>query len=205
MRVLVFGDSIAYGAWDSAGGWVERLKSYAHQKTINSPTEYKVQVLNLGVGGHSSEDILSRLEAEITSRTSKSWPFVFIFYFGTNDARTYDGVEQNSLENYLENTENIINIAKQYSDRLLFIRPIPVGTDGVDLRGAVYSNQKIEYYGEKQLKLLERLGVASLDLWNDFVANKDSFFCFDGLHPNDNGHDYIFKNVKEKIAEMYKI
>lgn len=26
MRILVFGDSIVYGAWDTEGGWAERLK-----------------------------------------------------------------------------------------------------------------------------------------------------------------------------------
>lgn len=27
-KILVFGDSIAYGKWDSDGGWVARLRKY---------------------------------------------------------------------------------------------------------------------------------------------------------------------------------
>lgn len=31
MRVLVFGDSITQGFWDTEGGWVERLRKYYDQ------------------------------------------------------------------------------------------------------------------------------------------------------------------------------
>ena len=27
-KIFIFGDSIAYGAWDPVGGWVERLRQW---------------------------------------------------------------------------------------------------------------------------------------------------------------------------------
>ncbi len=62
MNVLVFGDSIAYGAWDEEGGWVERLKRYLHHRTT-SYGEYHL-VYNLAVSGETSRGILERLEGE---------------------------------------------------------------------------------------------------------------------------------------------
>ncbi len=62
MRVLIFGDSITYGAWDTEAGWVERLKREAHRQTIQSEGKSKIQILNLGIGGDSSTKILKRMQ-----------------------------------------------------------------------------------------------------------------------------------------------
>ncbi|TSC67284.1 MAG: hypothetical protein G01um101466_751, partial [Parcubacteria group bacterium Gr01-1014_66] len=35
-NICIFGDSIAYGAWDTHGGWGDRLRSVLHTKTIAS-------------------------------------------------------------------------------------------------------------------------------------------------------------------------
>ena len=32
-KIFIFGDSIAYGAWDPAGGWVERLRQWLFMTT----------------------------------------------------------------------------------------------------------------------------------------------------------------------------
>ncbi|HMI09590.1 MAG TPA: hypothetical protein VK497_04335 [Candidatus Saccharimonadales bacterium] len=76
MRILVFGDSIAYESWDTEGGWVERIKRDAHLQTIQSEGMNKRQVINLGIGGNTSTGILKRLQNEIETRHSANWPFI---------------------------------------------------------------------------------------------------------------------------------
>ncbi len=49
-KFLVFGDSIAYGKWDSKGGWVARLRDYIDEK-YNLNKTGNVQVYNLGIPG----------------------------------------------------------------------------------------------------------------------------------------------------------
>jgi lysophospholipase L1-like esterase len=34
MRLLIFGDSITYGAWDIEGGWAARLRKFLDGKTL---------------------------------------------------------------------------------------------------------------------------------------------------------------------------
>src|SRR4051794_32573375 len=95
MRVLVFGDSVIYGAWDSQGGWVDRLKRDYHKRYIETQ-DYKNnlhQVLNLGIGGDTTVGLVQRMEQEITVRTSKSWPFVFVISIGSNDSCSVDTIE----------------------------------------------------------------------------------------------------------------
>ena len=38
--LLVFGDSITYGAWDLEGGWVQRLRSFIDKKNLTDPNFY---------------------------------------------------------------------------------------------------------------------------------------------------------------------
>ena len=67
-RILIFGDSIVYGAWDSEGGWVDRLKRDAHKLYFDTKGETKIQILNCGIGGETSRGLLKRVEQEILSR-----------------------------------------------------------------------------------------------------------------------------------------
>ncbi|MDD2822618.1 MAG: hypothetical protein PHQ59_00920 [Candidatus Daviesbacteria bacterium] len=56
-NILVFGDSVAYGAWDPKGGWVRRLREVIEEpiyKTAIYTKHYKLTgdaslVYNLGV------------------------------------------------------------------------------------------------------------------------------------------------------------
>jgi len=56
-NLLALGDSITYGAWDPAGGWVARLRANACAKHRTDPW----LVHNLGIPGDTSADLLRRL------------------------------------------------------------------------------------------------------------------------------------------------
>lgn len=120
MRILVFGDSIAYGAWDTNGGWVDRLKCIAHEQTVKSKGKNKLQIINLGVGSDTSSKILARLETEIKARYSVNWPLILIFNFGINDERTINNAAETSLKNFKENIVKIIKISNQYTTKIIF-------------------------------------------------------------------------------------
>ncbi len=106
MRVLIFGDSITYGAWDTEGGWVDRLKRIAHTRTVDSKGQVKLQIINLGIGGDTSTKILKRLSNEIDARKSASWPFVFVFTFCANDERSIQGNVETPIEQFETNAKN---------------------------------------------------------------------------------------------------
>ena len=39
-RILIFGDSITYGAWDKEGGWVQRLRKFLDERNLTDPNFY---------------------------------------------------------------------------------------------------------------------------------------------------------------------
>jgi len=84
MHILVFGDSITYGAWDERGGWAQRLREYIDKKNLHDKGFYCL-VYNLGISGDTTKEILSRFENETKSRLEDEKDHIFIFSIGTND------------------------------------------------------------------------------------------------------------------------
>ena len=72
MVITVFGDSVAWGAFDEKkGGWVDRFKLH-----------HSDCVYNLGVSGDKSFDLLKRFQVECVARK----PNVIFFAVGINDS-----------------------------------------------------------------------------------------------------------------------
>lgn len=121
MRILVFGDSIAWGAYDSAGGWADRIKHEVISDFIGDGEKH--QLYNIGIGGETSTGLLARIERETTARYSSSWQFAFVLAIGINDTRDVDelGNRQASPELFAENLRSIIRIAKKHSPKFWYL------------------------------------------------------------------------------------
>ncbi len=203
MRVLVFGDSITYGAWDTEAGWVERIKKSAHEQTIQSEGKNKVQVINLGIGGDSSTKILKRMPAEIEARYSASWPFVFVITFGANDERSIDGKIETPKEQFEANISEIIAIAKKHSDKILFLGIPPIGKTVVEFKGQEYSDERVKEYEQSLQAIVEDAGLPFISIRPAFEqAGLDGLYAYDHIHPNDNGHQLIAETVRPKLQEL---
>lgn len=203
MRVLVFGDSITYGAWDTQAGWVERIKRTAHELTVQSEGKNKIQVINLGIGGDSSTKILKRMPVEIEARYSASWPFVFVITFGANDERSIDGKIETSLEQFEANVKGIIALAKTQSDKILFLGIPPIGKPVVEFKGQEYSDERVKAYEQRLQTIVEGAGLPFVPVRPVFEqAGLDSLYAYDNIHPNDKGHQLIADTVMPKLMEL---
>lgn len=205
MRILVFGDSITYGAWDTEAGWVERLKRNAHKQTIESEGANKLQIINLGIGGDSSTKILKRMPSEIESRHSASWPFVFVITYGANDERSIYGKVETSIEQFEANTKEIIAIAKKHSDKILFAGIPPIGKQVVEFKGQEYSDERVKQYEQRLQAIIEEAGLSFVSIRPAFEqAGLESLYAYDSIHPNDKGHQLIYETVKPKLEELLR-
>ncbi|HTH72035.1 MAG TPA: GDSL-type esterase/lipase family protein [Candidatus Pristimantibacillus sp.] len=203
VRILVFGDSIAYGAWDTEGGWVDRLKRDAHRQTVATGGKPKLQVVNLGVGGNSSTKILKRLKAEIEARKSASWPLVFVFAFGTNDQRVTDGQIEVAYEQFEANVRDIIKLAKGYTSRIIFVGPPPLAKHTVTLKDQEYVDQRLRDYEDAMQRIVQEEGLPFVRTRPAFEQEgTENLFAHDGLHPNDRGHYIIYDQVAPWLEEM---
>lgn len=198
MRILVFGDSITYGAWDSEGGWADRLKRWAHRRYLEKGT--KLQLINLGIGGDTSTKILARMENEIKARHSASWPFMIVLMVGSNDGRVREGVVEVPLDEFSANYREIVKIAESYTDKIITVGLPPLGRPEVDFKEMQYSDASLERYDSEIRAIAGEYDLPFVDVRPVFTA-KDAFSP-DLLHPNDKGHEIICDAVKAEIEKL---
>ncbi len=160
MRILVFGASTTYGAWDREGGWVQRLRKLLDEKTLAD--EGYFLIYNLGVSGDDTEDLLKRFKSETKPRLKEQEETAFIFEIGINDSQFVHS--QNNLrvppEKFKNNIQTLIDTAKRFSPKIIFVglapvdesktTPIPWHTD------ASYKNEYIQKYDEIIKKACEK-------------------------------------------------
>lgn len=196
MRVCVFGDSIAWGAWDEEkGGWVERLNHHLTWGVEN----YENEVYNLGVSGNTTSDLIKRFKAEAKARN----PDVIIFSAGLNDS-AYIGSEDKplvSLEKFKSNVSKLIKGAKVFTKNMIFVGLYNFDdskTKPVWWMDGSYSTKRTELYKNELKKICKENKVLFLEVW-DLLSEKD-FWDDDPVHPNASGH----KKICDEVISLLK-
>ena len=194
MNIIIFGDSITWGAYDpEQGGWATRLRNYFEEKN-------DTDVYNLGISGDTTVDLLNRIEVEAKSRE----PNLIIFAIGINDAQfihSTNGLHV-SLDEFQKNLVKLLSIAKKFTDKVVFVgltkvdesktTPIPWNTD------KSYINENIKRLDSLIEKFCEHNKLKFIPM-ESVVENDD---LIDGLHPNTKGHVKIFNRMKSELESM---
>ncbi len=201
MKILVFGDSIVWGAFDSeGGGWVERLKLYMRAKG-------DIDVYNLGISGGKTPGLLERLESETKVRIEEDEETIIVFAIGINDS--YFVHSKNSLivppEQFKENIQRLIDLAQKFSSKIIFVgltlvdesktTPIPWNTD------KSYKNENIKKYNEIIKSICKDKNTYFVEIFDKWLQSDYQTLLEDGLHPNSKGHQKIFETVRGYLIQ----
>lgn len=198
LRVLIFGDSIEYGAWDPDGGWVDRVKREAHKQTVSTEGVKRTQVFNLGVGGNTSRDILARIKNETEARLSPAWDLKIVLSFGANDSRTYDGAAAVPIDEFKNNACQIINIAKEFTKDVLVVGNPPLSAKEVAFKTSVFYDDLIKEYDETLAEVAANEAVPFVSIRDGLAGQQnDLLYSYDKVHMNEVGHELI-KNIAIK-------
>jgi len=191
--IVIFGDSISWGAWDmEKGGWANRLWFHVAKRKENY-----VQIYNQSIDGGTTETILERFENEAGVRGADA----LVFQTGGNDA-AYQREPNNFLvqpEKFRENIEEIIKRAKRITDNIVFLdlkNCDESKTAPVPWADIYYTNENIQKYSRIMEDVCLENSVSFLD-----VGLFDNEAFDDGLHPNAEGHRKIFEQVKNFMIE----
>jgi len=209
--ICVFGDSIAYGAWDEEkGGWVNRLRLFLDSNLIsNKFSSAWTFVYNLGIESNTSENLLERFENEAKERFwnksgNKNYKKdnILIFEIGKNDS-IYKGAKDNAwvkIDQFEKNLNELIKKSKKFTNKIIFI-----GLANIDESKTIfynkpeenYCNENIEKYNLIVKKVCRENKVDFIETMN--ILNKEDLE--DGLHPNSQGHQKIFKKIKDFLLK----
>lgn len=193
VRIVVFGDSIAWGANDGEElGWVNRLAKFYKD-------EDNISMYNCAISGDSSEDVLFRFDIESEARYREKEDYnIVIFAIGINDTQNIrkKGEYNVSIEKFRDNLNTLILLSRKYYDKIVFI-----GLTNVDEKKTLpipWSPEK-SYYSvdammyDRVVKEVARRSHAEYIPMFDIPTE----LMDDGLHPNAKGHERIFQRVKE--------
>lgn len=200
INILVFGDSITYGAWDKEkGGWVNRLRLALENDDSNS----YYTIFNLEISGDVTESIKNRFDNECKIRFNKNDNTIIIFSIGINDTQNVKDEDRVSLETFRNNIITLINSAKKYTDNILFIGLTKVDESKVTPlpwdKEKGYLNTKIINFDKELKNICLENNVDYLYIYELLEIEE----LFDGLHPNNVGHQKICDKVKTKISKYY--
>ncbi|MFO0704235.1 MAG: GDSL-type esterase/lipase family protein [Patescibacteria group bacterium] len=202
-RILCFGDSITYGAWDEAGGgWADMLRQKLHSEYLEGGI--KAQVFNLGIGAETSDGLLKRIENEILARAKSSWELAILIAIGANDTRAkvdpqnYEG----DPDSYRDNIEKIISIASKYTNKVLMIGLHAVN-EKLTFKDFYFTNSRFETFDQINTDLCLKHNIPKVLLHKELLKQSDfEEMYFDMVHPNHKGHKWIFEKILPEVKRL---
>lgn len=205
MRVLVFGDSITQGYWDTEGGWVDRLRKHYDELQVQDFDKDQPTIFNLGISADTSRNVLARAEAEIKARTRHNIPPIAIVQIGVNDSCAEPGGNMVPIDEYKTNLEKIIEALQSISSKLIFVGLSACDetkTTPVSWGEYHYTNKNIKSYEDQMKVVADTARIPFVPVFDEFTkAMQGRELLADGLHPNNEGHKVIFDIVRPSLYQ----
>jgi lysophospholipase L1-like esterase len=211
-NILIFGDSIAYGFYDTEGGWVERLKKDLLKYSIENSLENTLKVYNLAISGDTTIEILNRINSEAPPRdwseSGNPWSqeTIIIFAVGLNDAIVIGGKQKTPITLFEKNLDKIIKMSRKYSDKILFVGLTPVIEELVTpipwSETEFLYNNKVKAYDKIIMDFCQENKLQYIELFSKFPENSRSKYLFDGVHPNNKGHELIHLTLRQYLKKI---
>ncbi len=209
MRVLVFGDSITQGFWDTEGGWVDRFKREYIRQTLAGDNKNDISIFNLGISGGTSKTISDRFDNEAKARHGRE-QIAFVFSTGVNDS-CREGLQnyKSTPEDYGNNLQQLVTKARVFSEKILFVGLVAGDerqTMPVAWRDIYYFNDRIKTFEDVMKDIAAKNNAAFVPVFDEFKKHLDKGenLLADGLHPNNDGHQLIFELVQPELEKLLK-
>lgn len=202
MKIIFFGDSISDANRDHndpadlGSGYV----SIAAEKLRLLYPETDFEILNRGVGGDRTEQLLARIQKDVVDEA----PDLVVLQIGVNDVwhRFLIGVEVKP-EQFRTNYEEIVAILKRTGARIVILQPYVLNISSM-ARMRPLINEFNAIIGE--IAKREQLPLIPLDeIFTGLTQDiKPAQFAVDGVHPTHRGCRYIadqtIKEIKKYIG-----
>src|SRR5579872_2672737 len=153
MRIHIFGDSLAYGEWDSLGGWAARLRMYVDD-TLNIGKWNYHHVYGLGLPGETTGQLKNRLERELPIRINPDEENIVIIQSGANDVNHMNGFtgEQIPKEDFVNNYADIIDVIKKYTQSFIILGMLQIDEEKIKKifseNGTMLLNEEVKEYAQ---------------------------------------------------------
>jgi lysophospholipase L1-like esterase len=201
-KLLIFGDSIVYGKWDSQGGWVTRLRMLIDEKhNITKRDNYLVY--SLGVPSELTVKLSDRFESELRCRLdAEDEEILVIVATGINDSCPNNRTtNQQTPENIFKAAlKSIITTATTTGCKLILLGLTPVNPE--KSKGLKFTNVEVKKYDGYLSDVAKELNVNKIDMFDSLMTTNYRDLLVDSAHPNDEGHKLIVDIVWSELQKI---
>lgn len=211
MRVLIFGDSITQGLFDTKGGWVNRLAVKYQEAALKNLAGDWHEIFNLGVSGDTVQDVIDRVENETKARIWENNPIAIVVAVGINDSRLISNRVFTEEYKFQEQCEKLVDIVTRISDQSLF-----VGLSAVDEKltnpwefstgKEQFLNNRINLFEDCIKQVCEQKNVRFVPIHDMFIGQLGGNHALlsDGLHPDEAGHALLYEMIAPEIKKLLR-
>jgi lysophospholipase L1-like esterase len=172
------------------------IKKWTNPPMINK----KTIVLNKGMSGYITKDLISPEYLKTIFLIKESNPVYIIIYCGSNDIRKYTSnnldIDYNLLDISIYNITIFIDLLKKMFKKstiiLISIIKSPIMYELNKIKNINYFNKKLLEYSNKEKKIIY------VDVNKD-LNNKIKYFKEDKLHLNEDGYKIMNKIIENII------
>lgn len=179
MKVAAFGDSIT-----ADGGWIDK---------INSMNQDKVEMINYGRNGRRTTDIPSQIPPTLR-RSKTNGADIFLLFLGINDLPEHN---DKTIDMIMTNiNDGIVRAKRHYGNNIILMSPCNVNSKLLQNAGPKYQKYKdleplVKELDKRYNAMAKKHDIKFISMLN--VVGKKNYW--EGLHPNEKGHDDISKAV----------
>jgi lysophospholipase L1-like esterase len=197
-KIFIFGDSIAYGAWDPEGGWVERLRQWVF---VTTRGEYNraTFLYNLSIVGETTADLLKRFPTELAARQPAPEDLI-VFVAGINDTQFVNDQPIATPADVCTNVQALLQQARAWTPRLCWIGLTPVDDARTTpipwMPDRSYRTATVAEFEAAIRRTVAAAAIPYIELFRAWTADRVyPQLLFDGIHPNAAGHVQICERV----------
>ncbi|MFI2736978.1 GDSL-type esterase/lipase family protein [Streptomyces sp. NPDC018711] len=187
-RVVIVGDSIAYGRCDPQGGWAAHF-SAAHI----AANETQHRVFNLAIPGSSLTDVGEQTPPLLAPRH----PDTLVVAAGINDSAlpvAASDTDRDALPHVTDPLASLAATARQHNARMVVVGPIWVDETRLgDYEGLRFTTERALALRAILQTWCEDNHIDFLDMWEPL--RDQPHLLVDGLHPDPEGHKELYRHL----------
>ena len=179
LKILALGDSL------TEGFGVEKEEAYPYllEQALMEKGYTQIRVINAGISGSTSASAVSRLKWYLRAK-----PKIMILALGAND-----GLRGLSVENMKKNLGSAIELAQSKNIRILLAgMQMPLN----------YGKSYTDSFKKTYFELAEQYNTRIIPFLLKDVGAIPEHNLEDGIHPNQEGHRVLTRNVMEHLLPI---